>query len=472
MSDRMAISEAARLAGLVYLAGSSNMVSLPTKWTADSRDASEGCGFIAVRGARADGHDHIKEAVDHGARCVILEADHFDAHREELESLGVYLIIAKSGERSETAAASLARYHLMHVSPTVIGITGSVGKTTTRTITENVLKKKFRVHAAKKSYNTLIGCSMTLLSMSSDTEIVLLELGTNHPGEIREMVGNFPVDIAIITEISPAHLEGLGSIEGVCSAKMEIASSSKINTIIYNVDNDILRRAVDEIRGSITRRGVGIDRGDIAVGNIVSRVDTIHGPILELTINDHLAMSSPIYGTHNAKNIAFAYAAARELGISDEDIKDAVASSSLPKGRCGITSLRGGLLIDDSYNANPDSVRQAIKDLLSLKLDDGARKIAVLGGMRELGASSVEYHQIMAKVAAHIDEVHLIGDEWRSIDAEGLTMITLWSDREAFSRSYSFAIAEGSAVLVKGSRYYELERLLPLFAEAMGGRSS
>jgi UDP-N-acetylmuramoyl-tripeptide--D-alanyl-D-alanine ligase len=389
-----------------------------------------------------------------------------------LKKLPVSFLAAGEGASSEEAAVRLARGWLDAVSPVTVGITGSVGKTTTRELLVGVLMGHYRVHAAKKSYNTRIGCSMTILSMPRETEILLLELGTNHQGEIADLVSAFPVSHGAITEVSPAHLEGLGSVGGVCAAKMEIARSNAMKFLSYNYDNEILQAAVSDVRPEIRLIGVGTTGGDVRISNVAQRVSQDCAPELSLEISRGertFMCCANIYGKQNARNIAFAYAAASELGLSDEAFADAIKSASLPPGRGNVEPLPGGgFLIDDTYNANPDSVSHALRNLIELELPVGSRRIAVLGGMRELGADSKRWHEVVMSRAGLLDEIHLIGGEWSGVETRQASLAGKWRDADDFMSNFDFSKTAGSVILVKGSRYYALERLLPHFGAAKG----
>jgi UDP-N-acetylmuramoyl-tripeptide--D-alanyl-D-alanine ligase len=313
---------------------------------------------------------------------------------------------------------------------------------------------------------------MTILSMPHETEILILELGTSHPGEIADLVAAFPVSHCAITEVSPAHLEGLGSIDGVCAAKMEIARSSAMKFLSYNYDNEILRAAVSDVRPEIQLVGVGTTGGGVRISNVAQRVSPDGTPELSLEISRGertFMCCADIYGRQNARNIAFAYAIASELGLSDETFAEALKSASLPPGRGGVELLAGGgFLIDDTYNANPDSVSYALRNLIELDLQEGSRRIAVLGGMRELGANSKQWHEVVMSRAGLLDEIHLIGDEWSGVETRQASLAGKWKDADDFIANFDFSKTAGAVILVKGSRYYALERLLPHFGVVKG----
>ena len=209
-------------------------------WRCDSREVRGGDGFAAIRGAKTDGHLYIKQAAEQGSRVVLAEREGLEGAGIRPEDFpGVSFIVTE--RRTEEALALAASEYLRRVAPKTIAITGSVGKTTTRELTAAALAQRYKVHSAVRSFNTIIGCALTVLSMAEETEALVLELGTNHFGEIAEMVKYFPPETVIITEVAPAHLEGFGSVEGVLRAKLEICGSAKLKKIIFNCDNALLR---------------------------------------------------------------------------------------------------------------------------------------------------------------------------------------------------------------------------------------
>ena len=455
---------------------------LPVNFRADSRLVTPGDGFIAMRGARDDGHSYIKEAVKAGAACIMLEKGYFAKHREELAELGASFIPV---EDTLMGVTRLARAWLNEISPKVIGITGSVGKTTTREFLNHALKDNFKAHSAIKSYNTLIGTSITILSMPADTEILILEMGTNHPGEIREMVRNFPISHAIITEVSEAHLDGLGSIDGVLAAKMEIAESEALEYLSYNSDNELLSAAVAKMpegekikRNGIRQMGVGYSNSVIRISDVRQAFSRLFEAGLFVTLSAgerRVLCQAPIFGKQHAKNIGFAYAASLQMGLDDEAFTKAAKTFRVPTGR-GVIKKVGNecVLIDETYNASPTSISHAIKNLLEMETPSDFKRIAVLGGMRELGAESDRLHEVILNRAALLDDVYLIGREWNELRRKPDVVRGMWESVEEFASDFEFSKFNKSVILLKGSRSYELERLTTRlkYTESVGTEGS
>ena len=479
------LAEAAAVAGGCFFPPSAIEHPLSQSFKVDSRLVEEGDVFVAIRGERVDGCAFVASAIEKGASCVLVDKECFHRERQLLEKSGVSVLIVADGERG---MAELATEWLSRISPQVVGITGSVGKTTTREMLHSSLAGSLAVHAAIKSYNTLIGCSMTILGMPAGTDVLILELGTNRPGEIAELVARFPVTHAVITEVAPVHLEGLKSLEGVLAAKMEIAESSRLKYLSYNYNNDLLRSAVDSFvsqyaegcGGSIETVGVGSADANVVISGVAQTLDRKGTARLSFTLSagDHSVIcETEIFGSQHARNAGFAYAVARELGVSDEDFAARLRAFELPLGRGRFyPTASGGLVIDESYNANPNSVSMALKNFLEVEFFDMLdmpdasefRRIAILGGMRELGAESDHWHEVIMSRASLCDAVYLIGPEWDSVRTMQPSLRGRYADTEGFSRAFAAGLAGAAedfaqvVVLVKGSRYYAMESLLPL----------
>ena len=466
--DIFTLERASNFLGSEIFSERSSGERIPANFRTDSRQVTPGDGFIAIRGAKEDGHVYIKNAVKAGAACIILATEYFEKHREELIQLGVSFIPV---DDPVTGTAKLARAWLDEVSPKVTGITGSVGKTTTREFLYRALKDNFKAHSAIKSYNTLIGASLTILSMPPDTDILILELGTNHLGEIREMVRNFPISHAIITEVSDVHLEGLGSIEGVLAAKMEIIESEVLEYLSYNSDNELLSAAIARMpegeklkKNGIRQIGVGYSNSVIRISDVRQAVNSLFETRLFVTLSvgeKKVVCEAPLFGKQHARNIGFAYAASVQMGQSDEAFAEAAKTFRLPAGR-GIIKKSGNecVLIDETYNASPTSISHAIKNLLEMEIPRDFKRIAILGGMKELGAESGRFHEVILNRAALLDEVYLIGSEWSEVYRKPDVVRGVWESAEEFASGFELYEFSKSAILLKGSRFYELERLM------------
>ena len=441
-------------------------LNLPDLFCVDSREVCPGSAFVAIRGNNQDGHDYIQDAFKRGAVLVIAEKDRFS--KNNLKE-GQALIEV---ENTTTDLARMAQAYLSVCSPDeVVAITGSVGKTTTRELLKKCFEGAPLVYGAEKSFNTLIGCSLTILGMPAGTSVLILEMGTNKPGEIEEMVRYFPPTRAIITEATSAHLEGLGSIDGVISAKMEIAKTPALKTLIYNADNDKLAHAVSLFSGKYRKIGVGLQRGEVRV--LETTFDLVENlPRLKTTISTidgHVSdIYSGLWGSHNSLLIAFAFAVYLEMGYPREEaIKNLETMSSLPGRGCVFATHRGALIIDDAYNANPLSMKASLSTFASLAVV--GRKIAVLGSMKELGLDEDQLHEEVLRETSFLDALFLLGEEWRwgceKLPEILRNKIVLLSAIQPFAKELAQMIGKGDAVLLKGSHIHNLEKVVLILME-------
>lgn len=417
---------------------------VPAHLVLDSRDVSDGCGFVALEGEKTDGHLYIEQALAGGAKFIVGKRDKklalFPAHVP-------YIAL----DNTEHDLAKAARRHIERVSPKeIIAITGSVGKTTTREAVKRVLESKYRVHAATRSFNTLIGCAVSVLAMPEDTEILLLEFGANKPGEILELTQFFAPTFSIITEVAPVHLEGFKTIEGVLSGKMEITKSENLRTFLYNADNAYLRNAEKNFPKVIS---VG-HAGDAAY-RIIPRSKKFSLPLeWQVAHNDEtMSFSSDLWGKHLMLAMSVAAAVGSELGVDKTAVCEAVDNYEPLGGRGRI--IRGQktrkILIDDAYNANPASMGASLSAFL--ELDAGGEKWAVLGDMRELGAETARFHREILELAKKLDKTLLVGSLWRDIGAESFASWTETAEYLAQNETWR-------ALLVKGSNSHKLQKLV------------
>jgi UDP-N-acetylmuramoyl-tripeptide--D-alanyl-D-alanine ligase len=312
--------------------------------------------------------------------------------------------------------------------------------------------------------------------MPEDTEILILEFGTNRAGEIKSLVSRYPVTHAIITDVAAAHLEGFGDIGGVLRAKMEIAESRGLQYLSYNSDNETLAGAVADMRegeklrkGGIKQIGVGFSNSCVRLSEVRQTLDGEFDPSLSFVLSrgeTKITCSAPIFGRQHAKNAAFAYAAAVQMDLPDDEFPGAASSFRLPEGRGSISRRENGVVvIDDTYNANPSSVSAALKNLLEMETESDLKRVAILGGMRELGEESAHWHEVVLSRACLLDAVWLIGEEWGGAAERGGAVKGVWKTTESFIAGFDFSGLTGCAALIKGSRYYALERILPLMEE-------
>lgn len=427
---------------------------VPARFLADSRLVAPGDAFVAFRGEQANGHAFIQDAVARGASLIICE----DSSNVP-ESVASILVDNCFSAIPRMARRSLER---QRDSLEVIAVTGSVGKTTTREMIRTCLAPSFKVHSAEHSYNTLIGCGLSILAMPADSEILILEMGTNHPGEIAEMVEFFPPTISMITEVAPAHLEGLGSVEGVLEAKFEITRSPFLKAFFYFGDNRLLSARSLSLPSNVRSLSVGFGKNDFSILNPYFSLDA-GTPTLTFELayegNTYHA-ASPLFGRHSALAAGFGIATALFLGASIELAISSIQALQPPCGRGRFFRLSSGaVLLDDSYNANPASMKAALSESL---LIPAQRRIAVLGEMRELGVDSLAYHRELLPYVVHFSRVFVMGTLWRSVfeTSPCPSNVELFENPLSLCIEIEALLQEGDLLVVKGSHGNRLDRLV------------
>ena len=446
--------------GMIFSRGPE--LSLPADISIDTRTIREGQVFLALKGDRTDGHQYIEKAVTKGASGVIIQKDSFNP-TDILASVSCICV-----EDTESFITDLALFYLEKVNPgELIAITGSVGKTTTRELTRNFLSLKYYVHGPVSSFNTKLGCSLTVTSMPENTEVLILEMGANHPGEIKEMAQLFMPTTAVITDVKEAHLAGLKDVSGVLEAKMEIATSPRLNRFFYNADNPELCKAVNSLTGSVRKISVGTENGDVRICRPEFWIDSDKGiPMLQFTLSTAksrpLKIVTHLFGIHQARCLALAAAVSMDMGIDEYMIEEKAVVSFSDKGRGKVFFLRNkSVLIDDSYNANPASMLAALATLTSM--DWPGRKIAILGGMKELGAVESQKHLALFPLMASLDVILFVGQEWRCLSdlvaAQDMNCRFLDYAEEAL-RSIIPLMVPGDLILVKGSNSNGLNMII------------
>ena len=427
-------------------------MEFPAHLATDSRDVIPGGAFVALEGEKTDGHKYIPQAVKNGAGLVIVRTG------KKPEGLNIPVIELENPERdlAEIASRKLQAHNLQEV----IGITGSVGKTTTRAALQKVLAPHFKLHAPERSYNTLIGCTATIMAMPIETEIAVLEFGANKPGEIKELTQYFPPTIAILTAVAPVHLEGFGSVEGVLAEKLEITHATSINKIIFNNDNPYLSEAFKYVVKSM---GVGEWKDSDFVLAVDRSEYTL--PALSFVLSHRVSQeiarfTANIWGKHNAMPLSLAAAVGHELGISLQESSEALGDFQALEGRGRVVILDNGhkFLVDDAYNANPASMKASLETFSKVVC---AGKIAVLGEMRELGENEVQYHAELGELLEGIDGVILVGEIWREAFPDNDSYIFVKDWREALQAVRKIeASRQLQGVLVKGSHSIGLENVV------------
>ena len=432
--------------------GITSEMEFPHHLATDSRDVVKDGAFVALEGEKTDGHKYIPQAIQNGAGLLIV--------RKGKAPEGVNLPVLELDNPERDLAAAASRKLKAHNLQDIIAITGSVGKTTTRAALQKVLSPHFTLHAPEKSFNTLIGCTATIMAMPLETQIAVLEFGANKPGEIKELTEYFPPTIAILTAVAPVHLEGFHSIEGVLHEKLEIVHSSSISKIIYNHDNGHLAEAFKYVVKSM---GVGEWRDSdfvLAVDKSEYSLPALSFVLAHRESQEIARFTANIWGKHNAMPLALAASTGHELGIPLQESADSLADFQALEGRGRVIILDNGhkFLVDDAYNANPASMRASLETFTKVVC---AGKIAVLGEMRELGEDAAKFHAELAPLLDEIDGVILVGDVWREAFPQNSEYVFVKNWQEALDAVHSITSKrEIQGLLVKGSHSIGLENVV------------
>jgi len=435
----------------------------------DSRHISKGNLFIALTGDNFDGHAFVQKAADDGASCVII-ADACKINLEKIKALACVIEV----DDTLRALGDLAHAHRQRFSIPVIGLTGSSGKTTTKEMLSCILEQERKVLKTEGNLNNLIGLPQTIFRMTGRHEIVVLEMGTSTRGEIKRLTQIAAPDIGLITNVGPAHLAGFGSVEVVREEKGDLFFNMIPSGItIVNLDDEAVRQVAD--RWSGRRVTFSMSAGaDISVNDI--RKNGVRGTSFNLLMDGRAhKVDMKVAGLHNIYNAMAAAATAVACGISFESIRRGLTMFHAVGGRMEIISLQNGAyLINDAYNANPASVREALLTLKDLKNAHNA--FVFLGDMLELGESAREMHRRVGMLLATIGvtAVFLQGD-FADVTASGALAGGLTREQVMFLKEDEEAITclkkqlcKGDWILVKGSRRMKMDRIVARICEDIG----
>lgn len=350
----------------------------------DSREADAETAFVALRGERVDGHDYIGAALQNGCRCVICE------HRnEELEYSDATAIVVGD---TELALSKLANNYRQYLSCKTVAVTGSVGKTTTKDLIASVLSVGTKVAKTAGNHNSTVGMPLSMLSVPTESEWAVLEMGMSNFGEIERLSITAEPDIAIITNIGTSHLEMLGSRENICRAKLEILSGLKQNGILILSGDEPLLRNVGGKSYHTVYVSVSSEKADFFAKNI--RVETDR-TVFDVVCGEHEVkeLSIRLLGKHNVYAALYAFAVATIAGLNEDQIREGMMRYSPDGMRQHIYPMGKITVIEDCYNASPESMICAVDVLEQYSRRMGKRSIAVLGDMLELGTDSPALHR-------------------------------------------------------------------------------
>src|SRR5438105_2787613 len=431
----------------------------------DSRTIKKGELFVALRGENFDGHKFVEATAKSRAAGAIVDLDW------KGKAPAKFAVIR--ADDSLLAYQNLAANYRKSLPIKVLAITGSNGKTSTKDFAASVLGRKFRVTKTQGNFNNHVGLPRTILEANSDHEVGVWEIGMNHPGEVAPLAKIAAPNAAIITNIGVAHIEFMGSSEAIAKEKGELAEAvDPTGTVILNADDPFSKEIAEKTRAHVLLAGTkdatirAIDIQQSADGSDFTIIEGAHRCRAQL----------PVPGLHMVQNAVLAVAAGRTFGLSLEEAAAGLASAPLTKARLQIKEINGVQFLDDSYNANPDSMKAALQTLV--ELDTDGKRIAVLGEMRELGEETQRGHEEVGEEAAAfgVDQLIGIGEMGavisRAAENAGLEKsAAVGSTSEAAKLLRNIAVP-GDLVLIKGSRLARTENVIEAFAKQSSPESA
>ncbi len=413
----------------------------------DSRRVGEGELFFALKGERSDGHGHLREVKERGGVAAVVEKGY------QGEDFGLELIRVENVVES---LQGLARQFAEASKAVVVGVTGSMGKTTTKEFIATLLSGKMKVGKTEGSYNTKLTFPLTILNMEGDEDVWVLEMGMSEPGDISRLLEIAAPDIGGVTNIAMAHVANFpGGVEEIAKGKGEIFSHPRTKrAIFYHGFTDFgVEIGAEKVTFSLTERNADYF---LAFGEGKFVVDQRGVRVFQFEL--------PFKQSHIVHNFLAAVSVAREMKLSWDEIERQVEKLQLPKMRFEQFEKEGILFINDAYNANPESMRAALSNLPEAK--EGGKRIAVLGLMVELGPYSESSHREVGKIAlVHVDHLLAFGEEAKGyceVFEEGKKPAEYFDDHKKLAQRLKELMCPGDVVLVKGSRRVELERIFSL----------
>ena len=407
----------------------------------DTRKILPGSIFFALKGPNFNGNQYAAEALERGAACVVIDQKEFEVKSNK------YILVKNTLETLQ----HLATFHRKFLNIPIIAITGSNGKTTTKELVDTVLSKKYKTIATRGNLNNHIGVPLTLLEMDETTEMGIIEMGANHPGEIEFLCKIIRPDYGYITNFGKAHLEGFGSLEGVIQAKSELYNYLKENKKLLFLNLDDKNQRVQLPYKHYF--GFGTGRTSQVQVRYISEDQTAR---LHFNQTD---FRSKLTGTYNAFNMAAALCIGLYFKVPLDEIKEAIENYTPENNRSQTLKKNSNTLFLDAYNANPTSMRAAIENFGETKVK--GQKIAVLGDMLELGSTSEPEHQDIVDLAesCRFDEIYLVGRNFKKTKTTSPTTIK-FENTENLKKHFSMTEFRNCYFFIKGSRAMALEDLV------------
>jgi UDP-N-acetylmuramoyl-tripeptide--D-alanyl-D-alanine ligase len=424
----------------------------------DSRTIKRGNLFVAIPGERFDGHQFVSEATNKGASLVIISKEKMNqVKKKEVGEISVVLV-----EDTKKALGEIAFWHRNKFEVPTVAVTGTNGKTTTKDMIAEVLSSEFKVLKSIKSYNNLIGVPLTLFELNSDTQVLVLELGMSNPKEIGILTKTAKPNLGVITNIGPAHLESMQSLEKIAQAKFELLDNMPLpHTSVLNADDEFLAKRIKDEKEKCVSFAIKND-ADFKADELTISDEGYVG----FKVNDKLNINLKLLGEHNVYNALAAFAVGSLLGVDELKIKESLEKYTPSELRMESNQVGNIKIINDSYNANPVSMANALVTLKQMKSE--GRKIAVLGDMLELGKKTLDYHLELGKLVAEseIDLLLTVGKfscaigQGAKYSGMSIKKIFAFDNNEKASAYLLENLKAGDLVLIKGSRKMKLEEVV------------
>ncbi len=436
----------------------------------DSRDIDNTTLFVAIRGERFDGNDFVLDVLKNGAACALCERV-----PENIKDINGSIIVV---DDTIKALGALADAYVKRTAPKIIAVTGSVGKTTTKEFIYAVLNEKFTAHKTEGNYNNEIGLPLSMLSIKKDTDVAVFEMGMSFKGEISYLSKLAKPQIAAITNIGNSHIENLGSRENILAAKLEIADGLDPDGALFlNADEPLLFAQKDRFAQKTFFVSMQNPAADFRALNVRTYEDySIYDLVLANRVVTNIQI--PTIGTHTVFDSAYAFAIGTFMGMSDDEIKRGLMKFKNTGMRQNIYEYDKITIIEDCYNAGPESMKASL-DVLARRSDsENARSVAVLGEMRELGEYSKQLHMEIGKtvVSKKIDMLFTFGRDAQNIVlgainhgyiTENVGINPDIEDPQATAQAIRKILKPGDVILFKASRAIKLERVIELLKELL-----
>jgi len=439
----------------------------------DSRTLQSGQVFLPLVGESFDGHRFLDQLDTHGVSIAVCSKAYATLNLDKIKKLTTLTLLLV--DDTLEAYQAIARFHRRRLTKTtIIGLTGSSGKTTMKDYLRQILCHQFTTQATLKNYNNDVGVPQTLLSIAPETEVAIIEMGMRGLGEIRRLSKTAEPDIAMLINVGPAHIERLGTLDNIIKAKCEILDGLKPEGIFISNGDD------EPLQDRLSRRGVKEGQTHIRYCFAdTSSIEPLPDARARFTV-EGVTMETPLPGRHQVSNVLGALKVAKQLGMSGEAVAEALKQYDVQEGRFERVDLGNGhSLINDAYNANPASMHASLSAFLaSAPHPENARRVLILGSMKELGNYSRGYHHELVEgmCKLHLEKVAVVafvGTEYDgipiSISGPSPSMIMQASTENLISRLFDMLNPQDGPLefYLKGSRSHALETLIPRLKESL-----